>query len=270
MLRAWGYLVLRDLRESYPNVSSVFGEAFLLLLSLVIYGYTAKAFGNSLEQKLPATDTYFTFILIGETALFIPFILFEGPIRVIRSAIAEDTWDQFVIHPQGIQVPVLLQSLAYIPRQVYKITLTFVFAALFFSWQLTLSKLLILFFGIFISLPIFLGMGLIAAALLIYFGRGASPISYLSSISSILAGAYFPLAVFPKELQEVVGALFPFTIVLQGIRNSLVLGWSDPHVYQPLLGIFFVGLFVYKLGCFLVCRSIVAAINRGVPFLLTS
>ena len=70
-------------------------------------------------------------------------------------------------------------------------------------------------------LPVFLGLGLLATALTVFFGRGVQALSHLGVAVAVAAGAYFPVTLFPPVLQKTLTWVSPFTLFLQGIRQSL-------------------------------------------------
>ena len=269
MIQILKFLLIRNFRESYSTRWVVVGEWLIILVSLLTYWYTARAFAPALDPHLPLFQPdYFSFLLVGETMLFVPLVLFEGPSRMIRNAVNEKTLDIYSLSLSGPQAVYSLASLMLIPREAIKISVTLLIAALFFHFQVPYQRSLAIGLGIMTGIPAFLGLGLVAAAVLVRFGRGGTVMNYFSSIATILAGAYFPITVLPETVQKGAQIFSPFTVYLDSLRRLFAFGWADTIAIQSLLRLLAVGVVLLIAGYVLLGMSFRFRLKRGDPLLL--
>jgi len=87
-------------------------------------------------------------------------------------------------------------------------------------------------------------LGILAAAFIVIWKKG-DPISYfLTSLSTLLAGVYYPVEVLPHWLQQIAQAL-PLTHAVRGFRAALLEGTPLAALAPSLLAL---GLFAVALG----------------------
>jgi ABC-type multidrug transport system permease subunit len=75
---------------------------------------------------------------------------------------------------------------------------------------------------------IFAALGIFATAYYLRFSRGEGAIAFGSSIAAILAGTYFPVALFPAPLQKTLESVSPFNLLIDAARAVFVdaMPWS--------------------------------------------
>lgn len=80
----------------------------------------------------------------------------------------------------------------------------------------------------------FLGLGVLAAGLIVHSKSAEAVQLLLAGLSSFVAGAYFPVSVFPEWLRS-IAALIPMTHALEVLRSALLAGASFSEVAGPLV-----------------------------------
>jgi ABC-2 type transport system permease protein len=102
-----------------------------------------------------------------------------------------------------------------------------------------------------LSLLAHLPLGIFSASFLLVFKRGDPVTSLVGSLSSLLGGVYFPLAVLPGWLQT-VSFFLPFTHALEGLRQAVLNGRSllELSTQVAVLSIFAIVLLPLSLMVF--------------------
>ena len=85
--------------------------------------------------------------------------------------------------------------------------------------------------------PFVWGLGLVTAACIVTFRRGAGLLGAIMSVLGLASGAFFPLTLLPDWLQTLAEAN-PVAIVLEGAREALIggTGWEGVGSGALLLG----------------------------------
>lgn len=240
-------------------------DGLAMFLSLLVYWYTAKAFGSCFGDNFTQKTDYFTYVVIGEVFLAIPHILFISVSRAVRTAIGDGSLEIYLSLPTSGFSTFLILASAQIPREICRHFIVLLIAV--FAFHIHVSP-----FGFLQSIalqllawPTFIGLGFIAAAVLIIFGRGAPAIGQFSNLLLILAGAYFPISVFPSAIGTISKLFSPFTQLLDATR-SLLAGGDFPWFVAAVLCVF---SFVFlALGYVAFMWSLKILRRRGSPLLL--
>lgn len=261
------WFLIREIREIYHSKTMVLSMFLTSVVTLGIYWFTAKAFAPSVESGLQNYGIdYFSYILVGDLTFLVPSLMFVGAADSIRRCAVDRSLENMLTAKIGPRRVLLLQMLALLPIEFLKACLTLAIAMLFFQFRMPVLSFAQVFLLQLISLPLFIGLGLVAAAILLRFSRGESVIGQMSSLAIIFAGAYFPLAVFPESLSWVTKIFSPFTIVLEGTRD--VLNHSSTATFLPLtLTIILWGAMALTLGLWLLKWGLEHNRKKGAPFL---
>ena len=236
--------------NNYPSWVALIGELLGIILSVTIYYYTAMAFSPIMKGDLNFYGTdYFSYVLIGEMGLMIPAYLFANPSSRLKNFISEKKLSSLLSYPIDLHELLTYWINAGILLEVLRVLLHFLIAILFFKLNLDIKGFILMFLIIVISYPIFLGLGLIGAAIIMFFGRGDSILNYITTISLFLAGAYFPTEVFPPIIQKIGHYISPFNSVLIAMRkafnNELFLNDFYPLIIWILIA-YPIGIYLLK------------------------
>ncbi len=263
MISALILLLQRELQDRFPSPWALCGEVGMISLGLAIYWYTSQSFTS-------LTGNYFNYLVIGELTLFMPLLLLQGILRVIKTALSEGTFEVFLVMPRRSQTPLICLSLAAALRDGLSALLIGSIAVIGFRFRVPLSFLWDALYLQLLSLPLFFGLGLLSASILIRFGRGESVIVHLSTLASILAGVYFPITVLPASFQALSQWLSPYSLLLQNTRTILEQGWNPAEHLKPTLLLGLGGLTFLTLGYIALGSSLAALRRDGLPLALRS
>ncbi len=273
MKNAFLYLVRKEFRDQCPTLFGVFNAALTVVITVLVYRFTALALAKGFQGSANGFGgNYFTFVLIGDIFLVAPLALFIGVGRAVREAAANGTMDLFLIEPTRVQNPFLMAGLALLPRECARSLATFLVAALLFPDFLSGLSFFRLFGAVSVlalAAPAFVGLGLVAAALLVRLGRGNSAIDHVSSLAAIFAGAYFPLDVLPAWLHTGLSLLSPFTITLQTVRAILTPA-SVTTLFPALAQIIFWDVVLFPIGYVALGLSFEYLRRKGSPLLIAT
>lgn len=261
------WFLIREAREIYHSRTMILTTILTTIITLGIYWFTARAFAPSIESGLQGYNIdYFTYILIGDLTFLIPSLMFVGAADSIRRCAADRSLENMLTSRTSPRKIILLQMVALLPIEFLKAGITLSIAMIFFNFKMpALSFSKILFLQI-LSLPLFMGLGLIAASVLLRFSRGEGVIGQLSSLGVIFAGAYFPLAVFPDSIQWLTSILSPFTLILEGTRN--LVNEDSNTAFLPLgMIILLWGVLTFFLGSWLIQKGLEYNRKKGAPYL---
>jgi len=79
-----------------------------------------------------------------------------------------------------------------------------------------------------------LPIGILSAAFILIFKQGDPITTILSSVSGLLGGVYFPLAILPDWVQ-IVSRFIPFTYALEGMRQAVLNGKGVSEIGHQIL-----------------------------------
>jgi ABC-type polysaccharide/polyol phosphate export permease len=261
------WFMLREMREIYHSKTMILTAVVTTVVTLGIYWFTSKAFAPSVASGLEGSDVnYFSYILIGDLTFLIPSLMFVGVADSIRRNAVDRSLELMLTSRVGPRKIIMLQLAALIPIEFVKAALTLLIAVLVFSFRLPAFSIpKVLFLQIF-SLPLFIGLGLIAASILLRFSRGESVIGQISNLGIIFAGAYFPIAVFPETIGVISKIFSPFSVLLEGTR-SMFNGANWPIFFNLSMIIIVWGIISFALGFWLIGKGLEFNRRKGSPFL---
>lgn len=261
------WFILREVREIYHSKTMILTTILTTIVTLGIYWFTSKAFAPSVESGLEGSKVnYFSYILIGDLTFLIPSLMFVGVADSIRRCAVDRSLELMLTSKTGPRKILLLQMVALIPIEFIKALITLLIAVFIFSFKMpafSFPKVICLQI---ISLPLFIGLGLIAASILLRFSRGETVIGQISNMGIIFAGAYFPIAVFPETLSILSKMFSPFSFLLEGTR-SILNGANWPIFLNLSMIIIVWGGISFALGFWLIGKGLEFNRRKGAPFL---
>jgi ABC-2 type transport system permease protein len=98
--------------------------------------------------------------------------------------------------------------------------------------------------------PFVWGLGLVCAAAVVTFRRGANAIGFASILLGLLSGVYFPISLLPDWLR-VVAERNPVALAIDGMRSSLIGGSGLGDALGTLLVLIPAGALSLAVGAFL-------------------
>ncbi len=262
--------ILKEYRNKYPTKISWMGQIISELVMLTIYWYTAKAFLPNL-QFLKSSVDYFSYIVVGESVLFIPSLLMTVFVRIFRSEVLQGTFEPTLLSTISLPGSWLIQAFAMVIVESFRLAIVFLLAI--FLFNLSLPSVAAIFSALLLQLlafPFFAGFGLLGAAMMIVFGRGDRILALLTTGMTVLAGAYFPANVLPEGLQALLQKISPMTILLDSTRHLIQGDASSDLLIQSAIFLFFGSLIFLMLGLGAIKASIIYHRRRPQPLFFVS
>jgi ABC-2 type transport system permease protein len=218
---------IRDLLWDMSYPFSFFWRGSSIFFSLVTFYFLGRLVAGSTAGYLSAYGGggYFPFVLVGLALAGFQGVALTSISGAIHYGMYTGTLEAMLVTPTPLSTIVFASVLYQFVSSLLNILLYLAFGAVLFGVSLfhanLLSAAVILALGVLAQLP----LGILSASFLLVFKRGDPLTSLVGSLSSLLGGVYFPLAVLPGWLQSVAFFL-PFTHALEGLRQAVLNGRS--------------------------------------------
>ena len=181
----------------------------------------AKLVPSGTPSLGPFGGDYFSFAVIGVAFSSLLGMFQEGLSSVVRSAQVSGTLEALLVTPASIPTVLFGSSLYSLLLQVFRTLLHLGVALAFFG--MTLGRVNgpgVLSVGV-LTVLCFLSVGILSASFILVHKTG-SPFGWiLGTVSGLLGGVVFPVALLPPWIRW-VSSLLPVTYALDGMRKSLL------------------------------------------------
>ena len=218
--------ILRDLIITSSYKLSFFLRFFGIFFSILVFYFIDKLFGGSMIQQLESYGgDYFSFALIG---LAFTGFLWAGLGRfskVIRQGQVIGTLEAMLVTPTRISTIILFSSLwSFLAASITSI-IYLVIGAVVFGVDVGQANFPAALVVLVLTILAFSSLGILSASFIMVYKEG-DPINWVfSTLSSLLGGVFFPVAVMPAWLQK-LSYLMPITYSLDGMRLAILKGYS--------------------------------------------
>jgi ABC-2 type transport system permease protein len=213
--------LLRDFREALTYKFSFVSSFVGILLSSATFYFVAKLVPSGTPSLGPFGGDYFSFAVIGVAFSSLLGMFQEGLSSVVRSAQVSGTLEALLVTPASIPTVLFGSSLYSLLLQVFRTLLHLGVALAFFG--MTLGRVNgpgVLSVGV-LTVLCFLSVGILSASFILVYKTG-SPFGWiLGTVSGLLGGVVFPVALLPPWIRW-VSSLLPVTYALDGMRKSLL------------------------------------------------
>lgn len=249
-------------------------SAFVLQLGSIVFSVGIWFFFSgflqaNLKEKIDALTggNLFAFILFGVA----PFQYQQVSLRAFGSRFREE------------QVTGTLEAMLVCPTRTPLVIFgSALFDFLFTSFSVVLYILVGVGFSLFTARPIALhmagmvpalviftlmvmasvGIGIMAAAFVMYFKKGEVIVTLISSASALLGSVFFPAAVLPEFLQF-LARLLPISYTTDGVRRALLTGAGMMELMPQIQVLFLFAAVLLPLGLFIFRIALRAARRDG-------
>ena len=213
--------LLRDFREALTYKFSFVSSFVGILLSSATFYFVAKLVPSGTPSLGPYGGDYFSFAVIGVAFSSLLGMFQEGLSSVVRSAQVSGTLEALLVTPASIPTVLFGSSLYSLLLQIFRTLLHLGVALAFFG--MTLGRVNgpgVLSVGV-LTVLCFLSVGILSASFILVYKTG-SPFGWiLGTVSGLLGGVVFPVALLPPWIRW-VSSLLPVTYALDGMRKSLL------------------------------------------------
>jgi ABC-2 type transport system permease protein len=232
----WAFLKRDFLTETSYRLSFVL-QFLGMLFSASTFYFIAQLFGPGAAPYLQEYQgNYFAFVLVGIAFTGYQSVALHAFSGVIRSGQVAGTLEALLVTPTPISTILLSSSLWNFLFTSVRVAIYLLLGVLVFGVDLgeanVLSALLIL--GL--TVLAVSSVGILSASFIIVLKRG-DPVNFVfSSLSSLLAGVYYPIEVLPTWLRW-LGRFFPLTYALQAMRRALLNGATILDLWREALAL---------------------------------
>jgi ABC-2 type transport system permease protein len=219
----------RDLLVQLSYRGAFVADAFGLLLQVTIFYFVGKMVDPSKVPGVSGPNAYVAFVSIGiALAAFMALALGKVTMAIQREHLI-GTLESLLVTPTRyttLQLGSVAWDMVYVPlRTCIFLALVAVLYDIDFTWSGLPAALLVLLTFI----PFVWGLGVVSAAAVLTFRRGAGLVAVFASLLSLGSGAYFPLDLFPGWIEAVVRHN-PVAIAMSDARAAMLDGASVADV----------------------------------------
>ncbi|MBM3319530.1 MAG: ABC transporter permease [Candidatus Eisenbacteria bacterium] len=235
------------------QIATSYRLAFLLQLfgigfTLALFFFLSRLIDATMNPYLGRYGgDYFSFVLIGVAVsnyLSTGLNAFSGRIRDEQVL---GTLEAVLATPTRFSTYLLSSSLWSFLWASFQVLVYLLLGVFFFHLELDNPN-----FGaatLFLALTViaFSSLGLLAAAFILVLKRGNPVNWFFTSLSRLLGGVYFPVAILPEWLQH-VAKIIPLTYSLEGMRMALLSGQGIASLRGELLALVLFTFFSLVIG----------------------
>lgn len=250
----------RDMQIEASYKLSFLMRFVVIIANVTIYYYLAKVFEGAAAPFLQEYQgNYFAFLVIGVAVNEYLNLGINSISKSIRDGQATGTLELMVLSPT--RLPTILLSSTFWNYVFSTISISlYLLVAMLHGLELHNMNIAFALLALAISALAFLGLGLMAASIIIVMKRG-DPLGWLIRIGSmVLGGVFYPTSVLPNWLQA-ISNFFPLTHALTMLRGALLNGQGWAELYPAML--IQLGLLALYLPCGLMLCAIAIRIARS-------
>jgi ABC-2 type transport system permease protein len=211
----------RDFREALTYKFSFVYSLVGIIFSTATFFFVSKLITPGSPSLGPFGGDYFSFAVVGVAFSGLLGIFQEGLPAVIRSAQLSGTLEALLVTQTSVPTVLLGSSLYSLVFQSFRTGLHLVLAIAVFGMklgQVNWPGVLAVFV---LTAVCFLSLGILSASFILVFKMG-NPLSwFFGSVSGLLGGMVFPVAILPAWIRW-ASYILPVTYSLNGMRRSLL------------------------------------------------
>lgn len=215
--------VRRDLR-----IEVSYRTSFILQFLGILFAVLLWYFISSVLRVAPGTPglegiDYFSYVLVGLAMSHYLTVAMMSFAARIRNEQVTGTLEAMLVTPASIGTIVLGSSLWDFLMTSVKVVVYLLVGRVFFGVAIRADGILPALLILGLTVLAFSGIGILAAAFILYLKRG-DPITYLVATgSALMGGVFFPPEAMPRWLGR-WSALLPITWALRALRGALLQG----------------------------------------------
>ena len=211
----------RDLRDALTYKLSFVTSVTSIFLSSATFYFVARLVPRDAPSLAPFGGDYFSFAVVGIAFSSLLGVFQEGLASVVRSAQLAGTLEALLVTPAPLPAVLFGSSLYALLFQAFRTVLHLGVALAFFGLSLGRVNVPgVLAVGA-LTVLCFLSVGILSASFILVYKLG-NPFGWvLGSVSGLLGGVVFPVALLPPWIRW-VSSLLPVTYALDGMRKSLL------------------------------------------------
>ncbi len=224
MLPKLSAFLVRDFLEEISYPMALLWRVGAILFRLVTFYFLARLVeGAALPQLAPYGGHYFPFVMLGLALTGFQGVALNAISHNILYGMYTGTLEAMLATPTSLSTIVFSSMIYQFCSALVEVVIYLVFGFWFFGLALGQVNLAATVLVLILTLLAHLPLGILAAAFILIFKQGDPVTSILGSISGLLGGVYFPVAILPDWVQ-IMARFLPFTYALEGLRQAVLNG----------------------------------------------
>ncbi|OGO31815.1 MAG: ABC transporter [Chloroflexi bacterium RBG_16_56_11] len=225
----------RDFSLSLSYRLSFFTQIFGIVFSVASFYFLSRLFGSAMVPQLNQYGgDYFSFVLIGLAFTGYLSLSITSFAQSIREGQMMGTLEIMLLSPTRLSSILLSSSLWAYLLTTFNVVTYFIVGILIFGFSIGQANFLTAIVVLLLSIVSFSGVGIISAAVILLVKKGDPITAIYGSLSGLLAGVFYPVAVLPDWL-EPLSRVLPMTYALDSMRLAMLKGYTLYQVRFDLL-----------------------------------
>lgn len=197
-----------------------------IFFSIAVFYFVSKLVGAAIAPQLEAYGgDYFSFVLIGMAFNGYMGLSLSNFASSIRQGQMMGTLEIMLLSPTRLSAILFSSSLWPYMMTTFHVLIYFIFGVFVFGANVSQANFLSAVIVLLLSITSFSSIGILSAAFVIFLKKG-DPVSFIfGSVSSLLAGVYYPISVLPGWLLP-LSKILPLTYALDAMRLAMLKGYS--------------------------------------------
>lgn len=255
--------LMKDLQVATSYRLAFLLQFFGIGFTLTLFFFLSRLIDTSMNPYLGKYGgDYFSFVLIG---VAVSNYLSTG-LNTFSSKIRDEqvmgTLEAILTTPTRFSTFLLSSSIWSFLWASFQILVYILLGVLFFNLKLTNPNYPAAFLVLALTVISFSSLGILAASFILVLKRG-DPINWLfTSLSRLLGGVYYPVAILPVWLQK-ASYVIPLTYSLEGMRMALLSGKGVMELKRELMALLLFSVIALVLGSFAARFAITKARRDG-------
>lgn len=245
----------RDLLVAWSYRLGFFTDIFGLITQVITFYFLGMLVDPTRLPEYGGTRaSYLEFVSIGLAVGMFVLVALSRVATAVRSEQMMGTLESVLVTPTNastVQIGSVAFDVLYIPIRT---ALFLGLIAVTFGLDMRAGGILPALLVLVALIPFVWGLGVISAAAIVTFRRGAGLVGIGATLMGLVSGAVFPLELLPRWAQA-IGEANPIAIAIDGMREVLLgdEGWTaaahDALVLAPAsIASLALGLFVFRLA----------------------
>jgi ABC-2 type transport system permease protein len=260
------YKILAFVKKDFLTTST-YKLAFILgiiesLLPVLLLFYLSKFIGNSSTLLTEYGGNYFSYAIVGLSFTF----FFRNATNTFTSNISNAQVTgcfEAIFSSKTSETSLILLSPVYSFIYSGSVLLLTLFVAFGIGVEKVDLNLPAFGLSLVLSVIMFVSFGIIIASGTILYKKGNILGAFFGEGSAFIAGAYFPIAIFPEWVQK-ISQILPLTYSLRALRLSLLNGYSIEMLSTELLVVASISLAFFSLSIFTFKRAVHLGKKKGI------
>ena len=231
LLKLWGFVKRDFLIESSYKVAFAFSLLSSVFPVFSFYFVAKLVEGNASLERYGGD--YFQFVLVGVAFTQYFMTALRTFATTVRRAQTAGVLEAILSTQTSPQAVILFTSAYSFLVATIHIAIVFALGGLFLGVDYGGANLVSSLATIVLTIASFSALGILSATGIVILKKGDPVELVIGSVSSLLGGAFFPIALMPEWMQLVAKCL-PITYALESMRLALFQGQSVAELWLPL------------------------------------